>query len=291
MTTVETGSEGRSWHLFFPRKTKIPNLMFHIHQDSPFRIDARLLKGRTEEINEVLRQVDVHFSTSDLIRGNLHRWFGRNDPIEEIVFRRVNRFIDGYLQAVVLREGGYEPIVVASGDSGIHLAAVVAGVLSFPDALDLFVRESRGLAIVQNDLNRNESPYPEFPLHTEQAKVSLGDFYDFLAEIDINDPKIPVVGGMGNTMMTGVEIIQELSRQAVELSSEEAVRATLGSMGIRNPHEIGQDKAGANKYLTVAASAAKRRDVQVIVGGVLFGTGIFLGVREVQKRRQKSKKA
>lgn len=290
MTTVETGSEGRSWHLFFPRKTKIPNLMFHIHQDSPFRIDARLLKGRTEEINEVLRQVDVHFSTSDLIRGNVHRWFGRNDPIEEIVFRRVNRFIDGYLQAVVLREGGYEPTVVASGDSGIHIAAAVAGALSLPDALDLFVRESKGLAVAQSNLNRNELPYPEFPLHTEQAKASLGDFYDFLAGIEINDPKIPVIGGTGSVMRKGVEIIQELSRQAVESNSEKAVKDTLRSMGIRNPLEIGQDKAGANKYLTVAASAAKRRDVQVVVG-LVVGTGILLGVREVKKKDQKSKKA
>lgn len=287
---VESSLKERGWHLFFSKEQKIPNIMFHIHPNSHFRIDTRLFKGRTEEINELLRQVDVNFSTSDLIKGSLHRWFGRADPIEEIVFRRVSRFIDGYLQAEVLREGGYKSTVVASGDSGIHIAAAVAGALSLPDALDLFVRESKGLAVAQSNLNRNELPYPEFPLHTEQAKASLGDYYDFLAGIEINDPKIPVIGGTGSVMRKGVEIIQELSRQAVESNSEKAVKDTLRSMGIRNPLEIGQDKAGANKYLTVAASAAKRRDVQVVVG-LVVGTGILLGVREVKKKGQKSKEA
>lgn len=283
--------EDRGWRLFLPRKPKIPNLMFHIHSDSPFQIDPNLLlKEKARQINDALRKASIRFSVKDLIRGESSvRRLGL-DEIENVVFHRVGRFVDGYFQAEVLSEGGYYPTVVASGDSGIHIAAAVAEATSLPDAIDLFVRESGGLAIAQGDFNRDELPDPEFPLRTRQVKVHLGDFYDVLARIAINDPIIPIVGGMGNIMTKAAEIRQEFIRQTLEPGSEKRVRATLKKLHIRKPHEIGLDNAGDdNSYLTIAASALKRKDVQLALGGaVVFGA--ILGYK-LNKRRQKSKKA
>ncbi|MDO8576980.1 MAG: hypothetical protein Q7R82_01415 [Candidatus Daviesbacteria bacterium] len=272
----------RVWRLFFPQEPKVPNLMFHIHSDSSFQIDPHLLpEEKISQINNALRKASICSSVNDLNRELSH------DEIDRVVFGRVGRFIDNYVRTQALCEGGYHPTVVSSGDSGIYNALVVAEAISLESVLDLIAKESRVLAIARGE---NKFANPEIPLHTPQIEPDLRDFYDVLAGTDINDPKIPVVGGRGNIMTKAAEIRQELIRQTIEPSSEKEVRIAMKSLRIRKPHEIGLDDAGDDdNYLTIAAAALERTDVRL---GIATGAvaAAILGFYVHKKRRQKPKK-
>lgn len=274
MERVEAGLKGRFLRVFFPQRPKVPNLMFHLHSDSPFQIDQRLLsKEEIRQLNDALRRASICSSVNDLSRK-----FGR-DEIEEVVFRRVGRFIDNYVQMQALRGGGYQPTVVASEDSGIYNALVVAEAISLEDALALVREESRALAIAHGTHDKDRFTNPEIPLHTPLMQPHIAEFNHALAKIIINKARVKVVGGNGNTITTPEEIRQEIIRQTTAQNNEKAVRTTLQRLGISKPYEIGLDRTeNDNKYLTIGAAALGTAGALAILAVI------------VHNRHQKTKK-
>ncbi|OGE62861.1 hypothetical protein A2964_00745 [Candidatus Daviesbacteria bacterium RIFCSPLOWO2_01_FULL_40_27] len=276
MTERRAGLKDRFWSLFFPKEPKKASglgIMFHLHTDESFQINQRLLskvlsKERKKLLDDALQETSVSSSIS-----NLNRRLG-HDEIDRVIFGRLGRFVDNYVRAEAFRQGGHQPSVVGSGDSGILCAVHEAGVMSLGATMRVVVEGSRALAIARGTCSGAMFSDPEFPLHTSLMRPYLAEFNDTLDGIVFNDPQIPVVGG-GKIMTKAAEIRQAIIRHTTEQSSEDAVRVAMRRLGVSQIQEIGLDEVdNTKKYLTIGA----------IIGGVVLAV-------VVHNKRQKTKKA
>lgn len=251
-------------------KPKELSVMFHLHSDRSVQIDPGLLsQERVREISDTFRDV-TGYSIDDLSRKSYHF-----DKADELVFGRAGRVVDNHIRLQVFLEEGCQLRTVGSGDSAI-CSALAAEAISLRAALGLVTIESKAIAIAQSAHGGGIFRNPELPFHTRRMEPYLEELDGVLAETDIKEPKVKIVGGNGKIITTAAGIRQEIMRQPVESSNEEAVRLVLRRLSRSPVQEIGLDRVdNTKKYLTI--------------GAILMGGAIVAVV--VHDKRQKAKKA
>ncbi|MBI2196177.1 hypothetical protein HYU45_01050 [Candidatus Daviesbacteria bacterium] len=248
-------------------KPKELSIMFHLHLGRPDQLDPGLLSLRkTREVNDIFREV-TGSSLADSSREYYHL-----DKADELVLWRVGRLAGNYIRLQPLLEAGCQLRAVGSGDSAI-CSALAAEAISLRTALTLEVKQSKLIAIAQGVhsgwLFRNR----QFPFRTSKMEPYLDELKGAVAETDIQEPKVKIVGDKGQIITTAAGISQEIMRQPVEPSNEETVRRVLRRLA-PPVQEIGLDEVdNTKKYLTIGT---------IVAGGIIL-------TKIVHDKRQKPK--